>query len=175
MYMTKKELSQTLRKAFKQNEITGKDISIKVRASLYDTCIKITVKNPSIKLSAVEKIAKDFEEISYDVKTHEILPGANTYVFCQYEYGVIEEAAKELLPGSEKVLGNIKKYSGHKIADNDEKEVFITHYQGCEWTLYENEKYETGIYIYKPTFWIKCPQELAIAMWRFKNWGTIYS
>ena len=73
------------------------------------------------------------------------------------------------------VLNNKEKYDGHKIADNGAKSVNINHYEGNEWILFESDNKETGIYTYRPTYWIKCAKDLAVAMWRFKNLGTIYS
>ena len=68
-----------------------------------------------------------------------------------------------------------EKYSGHAIADNKEKTVHITHYEGVQWTLAEFEKEKSDKYAYKPTYWISSAQDLAVAMWRFKNIGTIYA
>lgn len=119
--MTNKELSQTIRKELKVAGFTTKDVSVRVKDSGYNTSIRINIKNPYVKISEVEKITKKFEEIDMDERTMEILQGTNVFVLVQYEYGVIEEAAKGLISISEKVLGNIEKYSGHKIADNGEK------------------------------------------------------
>lgn len=155
--------------------ITSKDASVRVRDSLYDTAVNIKIKNPRIRVSEVEKIARRFEKVDHDERTYEILAGANTYIFVDYECGVIEEAASELLPIAEMVLNNKEKYSGHKIADNGKKSVNITHYDGNEWTLIEWENEKTGTYIYHPTYWIRSARDLAVAMWRFKNIGTIYA
>lgn len=88
--MSNKELSQLIRKTLKENGYTSKDVSVRVRAALYDTSVNITVKNPLVRLSEVEK-------------------------------------------------GKSDKYT------------------------------------YKPTYWISSAQDLAVAMWRFKNTGTIYA
>lgn len=173
--MGNKELSQTIRKELKAAGFTTKVVSVRVKDSGYNTSVRINIKKPFVKISEVEKITRKFEEIDRDERTMEILQGCNVFVLVQYERGVVEEAAKELIPTSEKVLADIEKYSGHKIADNGEKSVFITHYNGCECTLYEEEKEESKKYTYKPTFWIRSAQELAVAMWRFKNLGTIYA
>lgn len=86
-----------------------------------------------------------------------------------------KDAAADLLPVAEMVLSNKEKYSGHAIADNKEKSVHIIHYQGVQWTLAEFEKDKNAAYKYKPTYWINSAMDLAIAMWRFKNLGTIYA
>ena len=173
--MTNKELSQAIRKVIKNSGYNTRDFSIRVRDSLYDTAVNVKIKNPKIRKSEIEKILKKFESIDYDEKTCEILAGGNVYIFVNYEYGVLEEAAAELIPIAEMVLKNKEKYSGHKIADNGTKSVNINHYEDNEWTLFEIDNKETGVYTYRPTYWIKCARDLAVAMWRFKNLGTIYA
>lgn len=173
--MTNKELSQAIRKDLKNNGFISKDISVRVRDSLYDTAVRVTIKNPLIKISDIQNIVNTYEEIDRDQRTGEILAGCNTYVFVEYEYGIMEKASSDLIPTAEMVLANKEKYSGHKIADNGKKTAHITHYNGNEWILAEFDKEETGVYTYNPTYWIKCANDLAVAMWRFKNLGSIYA
>lgn len=172
--MTNKELSQAIRKELKSAGFTSKDYSIRVRDCLYDTSVKITVKNPLVKISEIEEITTKFEKIDYDERTMEILAGANTYIFCEYDYGIIEEAASALVPTAEMVLNN-PKYDGHAIADNGTKRVHIMKYSDYEWTLAEFDKEKSNTYVYRPTYWIRSARDLAIAMFRFKNLGTIYA
>lgn len=171
--MTNRELGNTIRKELKKNGFNRNDISVKVRDSLYDTAVNIRIKNPMIRKSEVEAIAKKYDEIDRDERTGEILAGANTFVFVEYEYGIFQEVSAALLPTAEMVLNNKEKYSGHAIAKNEEKEIHITHYQGNEWTLTEFAGTAKTSYI--PPYWIRCPQDLATAIWRFKNIGTIYA
>ena len=56
--MSNKELSQLIRKTLKESGFTSKDLSVRVRAALYDTSVNITIKNPLVRLSEVEEIAK---------------------------------------------------------------------------------------------------------------------
>ncbi len=173
--MTNKELGKAIRNELKANGYKAKDISVRVRDSLYDTAVNINIKSPMIRKSAVESIVKKYDEIDRDERTGEILAGANTYVFVQYEHGIFEEVAAPLMAAAEKVLNNKEKYSGHKIAETTKKEAYITHYQGNEWTLAEFEKEEKNCHTYRPAYWVRTPLDLAIAMWRFKNIGTIYA
>ena len=173
--MTNKELGNAIRKELKTAGYKTRDFSVRVRDSLYDTVVSIKIKNPKIKKSKVEEITKKYQFVEHDERTYEILAGGNTYIFVDYEYGVVEEAAAELLQVAEMVLNNKEKYDGHKIADNGAKSVNINHYEGNEWILFESDNKETGIYTYRPTYWIKCAKDLAVAMWRFKNLGTIYA
>lgn len=173
--MSNKELSQLIRKTLKESGFTSKAVSVRVRAALYDTSVNITIKNPLVRISEVEEIVKRFSEVDYDEHSGEILAGCNVYVHCQYEYGIFKEAAADLLPVAEMVLNNKEKYSGHAIADNKGKSVHIIYYQGVQWTLVEFEKDKNVTYKYRPTYWINSAMDLAIAMWRFKNLGTIYA
>lgn len=170
--MSNKELSQLIRKELKENGFTSKDISVRVRAALYDTAIDVTVKNPLIRLSDVEKIVKKFSEVEYDERTMEILAGCNVYVHCQYEYGIFDDVAAPLLPIAEKVLNN-EKYDGRKIAENGETEVHIVKINSIESRLYE---YQKGKKQQTPESYIlHFAGDLAVAMWRYKSIGTIYA
>ena len=173
--MTNKELGNTIRKYLRAAGFTSKDVSVRVRDSLYDTAVSIKIKNPRIRKSEIEAIAKKYEEIDRDARSGEILAGCNIYVFIDYEYGIFEDIIADLLPTAEMVLNNKEKYSGHKIANNGAKSVNITHYTGNEWTLCEYGNEKTSVYECRPIYWIRCARDLAIAMWRFKNIGTIYA
>ena len=138
--MSNKELSQLIRKTLKENGYTSKDLSVRVRAALYDTSVNITVKNPLVRLSEVEKIASKFSEIDYDEHSQEILAGCNVYVHCQYEYGIFKNAAQELVPIAEMVLNNKEKYSGHAIADNGKKLFILSIMKGFNGRLQNSKK-----------------------------------
>ena len=47
--MTNKELGNAIRKELKAEGITSKDVSVRVRDSLYDTGVNIKIKNPKIR------------------------------------------------------------------------------------------------------------------------------
>lgn len=171
--MSNKELSQLIRKELKENGFTSKDVSVRVRSALYDTAVDITVKNPLVRLSEVEKVAKKFSEVDYDMASGEILAGCNVYVHCQYDYGIFDDVIAPLLPIAEKVLNN-EKYDGRKIAENDKTEIHMIKMNDCESRLYEfdkKEKQHNAINGYI----VKSANSLAIAMWRYKNIGTIYA
>lgn len=171
--MNNKELSQLIRKTLKEKGLTSKDVSVKVRAALYDTSVNITVKNPLVRLSEVEKVAKRFSEVEYDKKTMEILAGCNVYVHCQYECGIFNEVSAPLVPVAEKVFGS-EKWDGRKIAENENVEIHIVKMNECESRLYEFDK-NSGQQNYTGGYIVRCAEGLAVAMWRFKNIGTIYA
>lgn len=174
--MTNRELGNAIREELKRGGFTNKDISVRVRDFLNNTTfgirVSIRIKNPLVKISEVESITKKFEKIDYDMHTMEVLSGGNTYVDCQYEHGIMERAASALIPTAEMVL-NSPKYDGHAIARNAEKTVHLTKYSDNEWRLSEFGKSEG--YGSKPAFWVRSAEDLAVAMFKFKNFGTIYA
>lgn len=170
--MTNKELSQAIRKELKENGYTSKDYSISVKDALYDTSVRIRVKNPLVRISEIKSVVKKFESVERDERTMEILAGGNTYVHCQYEYGIFNEVSAPLVPIAEKVL-NSEKWDGKKIAENEEKEIHIIKINDFESRLYEFIKGESMSAI--NGYVVRCAEGLAEAMWRFKNLGTIYA
>lgn len=170
--MTNKELSQAIRKALKENDFTSKDYSIRVRDSLYDTAVDIRVKNPFVRISQIEEIAKQFEKVDWDENTCEILAGCNIYVHCQYDWGIFDEVSAPYLETSKNVF-NSDKYNGKKIAENPKREIHFIKINSVEARLieYDNEQNKQALNSYL----IRCPEGLAVAMWRFKNLGTIYA
>lgn len=171
--MSNKELSQTIRKELKENGFTSKDVSVRVTTALYDTAVSVTVKNPLVRLSEVEAVARTFSEVEYDERSMEILAGCNVYVHCQYECGIFDDIAEELLPVAKEVFNN-EKWDGRKIAKNEKVEVDIVKINECESRLYEFDK-EEQIKGYVKGYIIRSAKDLAVAMWRFKNIGTIYA
>lgn len=171
--MTNRELSQVIRKDLKEHGFASKDIAVKVRNALYDTAVDITIKNPLVKQSEVEDIVKKYRNVDYDPHSMEILAGCNTYVHCQYAYGIFDEVAAPLIPIAEKVFNN-EKYNGRKIAENGKIEIHLIKINEVESRLYEFEKakkQQTAINGYI----VRSAKGLAIAMWRFKNLHTIYA
>lgn len=171
--MSNKELSQLIKKTLKENGYTSKDVSVRVRAALYDTSVNITVKNPFVRLSEVEAVAKRFSGVEYDKNTMEILAGCNVYVHCQYDYGIFEDVAAPFVPAAKKVFNN-EKWDGRKIAENENVEIHIIKINDCESRLYEfdkNIRQRNSV----DNYIVRCAEGLAEAMWRFKNIGTIYA
>ena len=171
--MSNKELSQLIRRELKENGFTSKDVSVRVRSALYDTAVKVTIKNPLVRQSEVEEVAKKFSKVDYDERTMEILAGGNVYVHCQYEYGVFDDVAPVFVPIAEEVFNN-EKYNGRKIAENDHTEIHMVKLNDWESRLYEfdkKENYHSAINGYL----VRSAEELAVAMWRYKNLGTIFT
>lgn len=172
--MTNKELSQAIINALKAAGFNRKDFSIRSYDAGYEQACRIEIKNPLVRRSEVEAIAKRFQQIDYDERCMEILAGGNTFINVQYEYGLFDEVAKDLEPLAEKVIES-GRWDGMPIADNETKTVYFTVYdrEAREFLVTEHNKDDS--YTYNPNYWIRCPHDLAVAMYRFKNIGTIYA
>jgi len=170
--MPNKELSKIIRESLKDAGFSNrKDYRISVKSALYDTAVNITVINPLVRISEIEKITSKFSEIDYDEHTQEILAGCNVYVHCQYDYGIFDEVTAPLLPVAKNVF-NSEKYDGRKIAENEKVEIHLIKINDVEKRLAvfgKGEKVSGDSYI------LHYAEDLAVAMWRFKNLGTIYS
>jgi len=68
-------------------------ISVRKRsASAYD----VEIKSLDIDKDEIEKIVSKYENIRYDERTGEILSGGNTYVFVNYDYGMMNKERERL-------------------------------------------------------------------------------
>ncbi len=168
--MTNKELSLTIRKELKKEGYTSKDYRIRVKDAGYETAVHIYIINPCVRRSEVEKIVKKFQDITYDERSMEILDGCNTFVFVDYEYGLFDELVQPYMSTAEEIY-NSDKWNGKTIAKNDKTAI----------NYFAINQYEKKITEWDGSFkcslgmFIRCPKDLAIAIWRFKNIGTIYS
>lgn len=83
---------QKVKAAIKAAGIPTKAISVKTSYPGYEEVITITVKDVSIDLEDVKKIARPFESIDYDERCQEVLQGGNTFVRVRYDYAAEKEA-----------------------------------------------------------------------------------
>lgn len=83
---------QKVKAAIKAAGIPTKAISVKTSYPGYEEVITITVKDVSIDLEDVKKIARPFESIDYDERCQEVLQGGNTFVRVSYDYAAEKEA-----------------------------------------------------------------------------------
>jgi len=169
--MTNRELSAEIRKKLKESGFTSKDYSIRVRDSGHSTAVDIEVKNPKVRLSELKQIVKQYECVDRDERSGEILQGGNTFVHCQYEDGIFEDVIQPLMATAEKVFSS-SKWDGNKIAENESFKVFMSKIDEATKILHmydREDKLQEGKCI------LKNPDSLALAMWRFKNIGTIFA
>lgn len=92
--MTDKELRKQIKSELKPAGYNAREISVSVKYAGYDTVIRVTIKNPYINANTVKEIVNNYEQVSYDEVTGEILQGANTYVRVSYEYGIFEQVSE---------------------------------------------------------------------------------
>lgn len=172
--MTNKELSQAVANDLKAAGFNRKDFSIKSSYAGYSQACDIYIKNPLVRISEVEAIVKKHSSIDYDERSGEILAGGNTYISVSYEYGLFDNIAKDLEPIAEKVIES-GKWDGRPIADNETKTIYFTVYNRETREFLVTEHNKDNSYTYNPNYWIRSAHDLAVAMYRFKNIGTIYA
>lgn len=105
----------------------------------------------------------------------EILSGANTYVNCRYEYGIFEKVAGVFTEKAKDILNSDFGVSNGKIitiAENEEKEISIYKVDNWTWNLSERLK---NMNAYYKRYYVRSVNDLAVALWRFENLGTIYA
>ena len=172
--MDNKELSNAIIKELKAAGYNRKDFSIRSYYAGYEQACRITIKNPLVRVSEVEKIVRKHESIDYDQKCMEILAGGNTFINVSYEFGLFDNVAKDLEPIAEKVIES-GKWDGLPIASNEEKTVAFVVYDRNNKEFLLHEYRNDNEITYSPNYWVKSVRDLAIAMYRFKNIGTIYA
>ena len=171
--LSNKELSQLIRKDLKKHGFLKKDYSIRVRDCTYDTSVSFRIKNPLVRISEIEEITKKYKSVYYDEYSQEILAGGNVYLHCQYESGIFDAVTESLHQMAEKILDSVT-YTGMKIAENDDTEISIIKSDNVTCFLYMTDK-KTMQYDFPKRYIIHWWKDLAIALWRFQNLGTIYA
>ena len=170
--MTNRELSQAIRKKLKECGYGSKDYSIRVSDAGYSTSVRIKIINPLVRRTSIEEVVKEFEVVDRDERTGEVLQGGNTYVLCSYENGIFEEAEESLLGTAEQVF-NSSRWDGKKIAENADSCIRLVYVNPGEKCLrmYDKEGNRSSV----DSQWLHSARELARAMWRYKNIGTIFA
>ena len=79
---------------------SSRDVSVKADHFSMGSAIRISIKNPAVKLAAVKEIAEAHESISRDA-SGEILSGGNRYVDIGYSSEAREALAAQHLPAVE--------------------------------------------------------------------------
>lgn len=116
---------------------TSRQISVRSSGSGMDSSISVIIKDPTVKLAHVERIAKSVECIDRDKATGEILIGGNLYVDVDYEDGIFDEQAEEIVdsivPYYEAVkLGEVVTYDDFVLRKNGRSSIIISYKSGTE-------------------------------------------
>lgn len=150
--MTNKEAAAAIRKQLKNAGIKG----VSVRSDEY--AIRCTIKNAEVNRRDVEKIARSFEVIDRDEVTGEVLLGGNVFVFVDYAYGLIEEAAAVYEDEARGILEDMEGHECMSIGDG----LFLAELNGLEVR-------QSGV----GGRLIRSTRDLAVALYKFRAFGNI--
>ncbi len=103
-YMTNRELSAAIIKRLTDGGIPRKAYRIRTTDAGHSTSVSISVRDLSVSIKKVEKLAGVYERIRRCEYSGEILMGANTYVFVQYDYEALRNAAADFLDDAKSII-----------------------------------------------------------------------
>ena len=127
--MTNKELGAAIRAKIKAAGIPAKAVSVTVKDAGYSTSVRIKIKDITVGRKRVEKLANGYEEIRYDERSYEILEGANTYVFVDYDYDAMRAAAAAYMDRAREIIENHpERYQGVEVARNEESGTHLSYF-----------------------------------------------
>ena len=122
MILSNKELSKAIQNDLKAAGVPRAAYSIRVKNAGYSTSITIELKDLSIRLEKVEKIANRRESIRYDEYCQEILEGGNTFVNVRYDYNALDAAHAPFMEKAKELTNNPPaKYNGVTVMENKGK------------------------------------------------------
>lgn len=91
--MTRKDKAATIRKDLKALGWSGRQVSVRVCRG---SSIYVTVKDPTVSLHKVEKIAMPYQSVRRCEYSGEILSGGNTFITVEYDRNLVREKAAEV-------------------------------------------------------------------------------
>jgi hypothetical protein len=92
-----------VKKELRANGIKTKNIRIRCNYS----AVYITLKDLTIDIDKVQEVARNkWEHYSRDERSGEILQGGNTFVFVEYDWQVLRDAAAERMDEAEKIIND---------------------------------------------------------------------
>lgn len=97
--LTNREANAAIKRELKAAGYNTKSFKVSVKDCGYSTSAHVTIKDPTVKRSDIEKLLAHWDE-----RTGEILAGGNFYMFVDYEYGLFDEVSVEYIDEAEKVL-----------------------------------------------------------------------
>ena len=116
--MTNKEMSMEIREKLKAAGIPKSAYSIRVRYCGYSTAIDVKLKDLGINADRVTKVLLHYRHVDWDERCMEILAGGNTFTNVEYDYNVLETAAKENMGRAKEIMAmDVPLFEGVKIAD----------------------------------------------------------
>lgn len=167
--MTNKEIGAAVKSELKAAGYNVKDFRVSVKDALYDGVIRVTVKNPLVKLSDIKKLLDHWESYEIDQRTYEILQGGNTYVFVQYDIHAFDNLPAEYTERAAAVLGDLERYDGREIATSESGASLHLLQDGSRYRLIECK---AGTMAGQQTMFFYDASQLAKMLFRFDNLGT---
>lgn len=95
----------------------------KVSVSKKGNAYYCTIKDIQIEQKTIEDLVKQFESISYDQYSGEILSGGNTYVFVEYDYKLINSINDKYKNKALEAVKNALRNLGHYVPVGDGLEI----------------------------------------------------
>lgn len=167
--MTNKEINAAIKSELTKAGYSVKDFRVSVKDSLYDGVIRVTIKNPLVRPSDIEKLLNHWESYELDQRNGEILQGGNTYVFVQYDLHAFDNIPEEYTERATAILGNMAHYDGREIATNERGACLHLLQDGTRYRLIECEP---GTMAGQSTMFFYDASQLAEMLFRFCNNGT---
>lgn len=109
--LSNKERSKAIRDILKKAGYKLRDFSIRSKDCGYSDETRISIKNLSIKTKEIENLVKGFEEIRYDEYCGEILSGANTFIFVDYDFDTLYNEGERLEGEIAEILDKVEEES----------------------------------------------------------------
>jgi len=107
-YVPVAEAAKKIRKALKEKGITSRQVSVRSSSYSMGSSIRVTIKDPSIKLAGVKEVAMGAESVRRCEYSGEILSGGNRYVNVCYSLEALKVMADKVRPQVAAAIAKIK-------------------------------------------------------------------
>lgn len=104
MILSNREISKAIQEKLKAAGVPRSAYSISVRSCGYSDSVKIEIKDMTVRIDDVKRVAFQYQSIGRDERTGEILEGGNTYVFIQYSFDALQAAHEKYLALAEEIF-----------------------------------------------------------------------
>lgn len=117
--------ANNIKRSLREQGINTKNVRIRVEMVGYgSTSIRVKLHDLTLETEMIRyEIQKQWGSIRYDEKVQgEILEGCNTYVFCEYEEEVLEQAIEEKYEQAEAIYRHLEQldtYNGEQIFETE--------------------------------------------------------
>lgn len=106
-YLSTTDRAAIIRKALKDRGWNSRKVSVTSSSYSMGSSIRVVIRDVTIPKAAVEAIANEHEKIDRCQYSGEILSGGNRYVFVEYDWRVVEDAAKPYVPAVQAAVDQV--------------------------------------------------------------------